>query len=438
MADEGNVTLFKQLYSKLAEALSVGTPNASPGQNYIALCNPGILLDPSLRLERDVNAQQTWAGLLDNVPEPNWVYTPTNTGISSIYEQVLDGKELPAIELTRAQQAQLRAAQEVVMNDRFEPTPRYNAYVRYEALYQTALTRYATAQTESANSGRPIPSELVNALNQARANWNTFGFKGQIETARATIANLEALNPNPWWEALRNRFVNAAAGKPFEPSTTYPEYGWFSGEEGWTKFTFTQQDVTRQATSSAVSGGGGVSASWGLWRVSGSADYSKETRTSSSDTTGISIAMDLMRATIQRPWLDPLVFRAHTWRLGQGSTLHGQQISSGAFVPGEERAGLMPLLPTGIIVARNLTIEGQFSHEDQTIIEEALRTEASVGWGPFAISGHYSQSRGSEVSHGNVEATGMSNADPQILGFFCDVLPLCPSPDPTLPWPATV
>ncbi|HEV7774769.1 MAG TPA: hypothetical protein VGO48_15920 [Conexibacter sp.] len=438
MADEGNVTLFKQLYSKLAEALSVGTPNAAPGQNYISLCNPGILLDPRLDLARNVNDQATWSGILDNVPEPNWVYTATNTSIASIYEQILEGKELPSIELTRTQQAQLRAAQEVVMNDRFEPTPRYNAYVRYEAEYQTALTAYATAQVDSANTGRPIPPATLNALNRARANWNTFGFRGQIETARATIANLEALNPNPWWEALRNRFMNAAAGRTFEPSTTYPEYGWFIGEAGWTEFTFTQEDVTRQETSSAVGGGGGVSAGWGLWRVSGSAEYSKETRTSSSDTTGISISMDLMRATIQRPWIDPLVFRAHTWRWGQGAVLHGDQISNGAFVPGEERAGLMPLLPTGVIVARNLVIEGQFSHEDQTIVQEALRTEMSVGWGPFSISGHYNQSRGSAVSHGNVEATGMSNPDPQILGFFCDVLPLCPSPDPSLPWPATV
>jgi hypothetical protein len=435
MADEGNVTLFKQLYSKLAEALSVGTPQAAPGQNYISLCNPGILIDPRFDLGRNVNDQQTWATLLDNVPAPNWVYTPTNTAIASLYEQILDGKELPLIELTASQKAQLRAAQEVVMDARYEPTGRYRAFLRYEAEYQTALTAYSTAKATSANTGRQIPPNLLAALNRARANWNTFGFKGQVETAQSTIANLEALNPNPWWEALRNRYVNAAAGNPFEPSTTYPGYEWFNGNEGWTEFTFTQEDVTRQSTSSAVGGGGGVSASWGLWKVSGSAEYSKETRTSSSDTTGISISMDMMRATILRPWLDPLVFRAHTWQWGQGATLHGQQISKGAFVAGEERAGLMPLLPTGIIVARNLVIEGQFSHEDQTIVQEALRTEASVGWGPFAISGHYSQSNGSAVSHGNVEATGISNPHPQILGFFCDVLPLCPSPDQSLPWP---
>lgn len=438
MADEANLTLFKQLYSKLAEALSGGTSNAAPGQNYISLCNPGILIDPSLRLESDVG-QQIWSRVLDGVPRPNWVYAPTDVQISDVYEQILQGKELPDIELTRTQQAQLAAAQAVVMDASYEPAPRYEAYMRYQALYHTALARYGTAQTESANTGRLVPAELLNALNQARSNWNTFGFKGHIETARATIANLEALNPNAWWEALRDRFENAAAGKPFKPSTTYPVYSSFSGETGWAQFSFTQQDVTRQSTSSAVSGGGGVRAGWSLWSVSGSADDTEGTDTRASDATGISISMDLMQATIMRPWLDPLVFRAHTWRFGEGATLYGDQISNGAFVAGEARAGLMPLLPTGIIVARNVKIEGQFSHEDQTRVAEALSSGLSVGWGPFAISGHYNQSRESAVSHGNVEATRLSNASPQILGFFCDVLPLCPSPDPTLPWPpATV
>ncbi|HKG04507.1 MAG TPA: hypothetical protein VKB03_15115 [Conexibacter sp.] len=437
MADEGNVTLFKQLYSKLAEALSVGTPNAAPGQNYIALCNPGILLDPRLNVAREAPAQQIWASLLDNVPYANWVYTPTNMSVARVYEQILADKEVPLIELSKAQQELLARERAVIMEEEGEPTRRFLAYRRYQALYLRALTAFATAQTTMANTGTPIPPEATEALNEAREDWNTFGFKGQVEAAQATVANLEALNPNTWWRALRNQYENTRGTLPFEPTTTYPDYSWFIGEEGWTRFTFTQEDVVRQSTSSAVGGGGGVSANWGLWRVSGSAEYSRETKASSSDTTGISISLDLMRATITRNWLDPLVFRAHTWRIARGTSLDGRLISRGTFIPGEEGGALMPLLPTGVIVARNVVINAQFSHEDQTIVQEALRTEASVGWGPFAISGHYNQSSRSDVSHGNVSATGISNPSPQILGFFCDVLPLCPSPLPELPWPAT-
>lgn len=441
MADEPNILVFKRLYSKIAEALSVGTPTGVPGQNYLALCNPGILLDPKLSLTSNVAAQQTWGAILDNVPTPNWIYTATNTQIASVYDQILTGKELPDVGLTKQQKDHLAAAEAVVMTPKRKPTPTFKAYMEYQSQYLQALTAYQTAQTTSANTGQPMPTALQEALNQARSNWNTFGSKGQVEAAQATVRNLSQLDPNTWWAQLQNAYENASitasGGAPFEPSTTYPDYSWFGGQKGWTHFTFDTTDVTQQATSSAVQAGGGVSANWGLWRVSASADYSKSTDTSSSDTTAIKVSMDIMRATIMRPWLDPLVFRAHTWRLGKASPLYASQISNGSFVPGASNAGLMPLLPTGILVARNVSIGAQFSHADQTTVQSALSTSASVGWGPFAINGHYSQSDGSAISHGSATNTTIANPDPQILGFFCDVLPLCPSPNPALPWPTT-
>ncbi|HEX4805535.1 MAG TPA: hypothetical protein VFU94_06510 [Conexibacter sp.] len=437
MADTGNLTVLKQLYSKLAEALTAGTPEAAPGQSYITLSNPGIFIDPRLAPERDVAAQRAWASRLDNVPSANWVYTPTDMSVAHLYDDILRCKELPLSELERAQQALLDRERAVIMDKQGRPTRRIADYRRYQGQYLRALTDYGTAKADMANRGTPVPPETLEALNDAREDWNTFGFKGEVQAAQATVANLEALNPNPWWTELTNRFRNEYEPVGFAPTTTDPGYSRLVGDSGWTRFTFTQEDVVRQGTSSAVSGGGGVSGDWGLWRVSGSADYRRDTRSSSSDTTGISISLDLMRATIVRGWLDPLVFRAHTWRLGRSTRLGGQLIAKGTFLPGEGGGGLMPLLPTGVIVARNVVVKTQLSHQDQTMVDEALRAEASVGWGPFAISGHYNQSSSSDVSHGNVTATGISNPTPQILGFFCDVLPLCPSPLPDLRWPET-
>src|SRR5580692_2812317 len=149
MPDEPNIVVFKKLYSKIAEALSVGTPTGVPGQNYLSLCNPGILIDPSLKVTNDVSAQQTWASILDNVPEPNWVYTPTNILISSIYDQVLEGKELPDIGLTKTQKEKLAEAQALVMTPERKPTSTFNAYMEYQSAYLTALAAYQTAQATS-------------------------------------------------------------------------------------------------------------------------------------------------------------------------------------------------------------------------------------------------------------------------------------------------
>jgi hypothetical protein len=440
MAEDTNEVLFKKLYSKLAAALSVGTPQAVPGQNYLALCNPGILLDPELKAESEGVAERTWSALLDNIPEPNWVYTPTNTQISSVFKGVLEGKELANVGLTAEQKTKLEAARAIVMTEE-QPSKKFKAYQAYRKKYQEAQTAYQSAVATAANSGKEPPAELLENLNEARSEWSTFGFREEVEAANATIANLQQLDPNTWWKRLENAYANATvtAGKSeFELSNTYPDYASLVGEKGWTGFTFNEEEAVKQTSASAVEAGGGVEGGWGLWRVSAEAGYGKKSKSSSSDATALSISLELMRATIMRPWLDPLVFRAHSWRFSKSSNLYGKLISKGSFVPGGsgEEEGLLPMLPTGIVVARNVKIEGKFSHEDQSTVEKELKGGGSVGWGPFAIQGHYSQSESSSISHGSMTATSVANADPQIIGFFCDVLPLSPSPDQTLPWPS--
>jgi hypothetical protein len=435
-AETNDVVLLKQLYSKLAEALSIGTPTAVSGQNYLSLCNPGILLDPALDLTKAAG-QATLATILNAVPNPNWVYSQTGESVANVYDDVLKSKELPIVELTAAQKKQLQEAQDLLMGPKFEMTPRYENYLKYKKQYEDALTAYQTARTTAANTGAEMPPGVEDALDQARKEWNSFGFRAQIDGAQATINNLQQLDPNAWWERLEGQYEKATVKgvSTFQLTNVYPDYKILLGDRGWTSFSFSKTDATHQATASAVSAGGGASASWGLWRVAAEADYSKSKHFESNDALGMTVNMEMMRATIMRPWLDPLVFRAHSWRFG--AQFHNQHVSMGTFVPGTMPDGtLMPLFPTGILVARNLSISGAFSHADQERISEAISGSASVGWGPFAISGHYSQSKESEISHANASATAIANPDPQIIGFFCDVLPVSPSPDPTLQWPS--
>jgi len=438
MPDETNVVLLEKLYSKLAAALAIGTPSAKPGQNYLTLCNPGILLEPHFDLTK-VGNQAIWAEIVDAVPNPNWVYSPTNSTAADVYSDVLRGKELPIVELTETQQKELSDAKAVLFEGNEEPSVRYRRYEDYEAKYYEALTNYLTARATSLNTGVAMTPGVESKLNRASGEWNTFGHKTEVENAQATIANLQQLNPNGWWKTIDDRFRNGMVAGPngeFHPIGTYPEYQTFMGNTGWTRFSFNQEDLTHQANSSTVSAGGGVSASWGLWHVSAGANYSKESKFSSSDATNMTVTLEMMRASILRPWLDPLVFRSQAWRFSQ-AMFHNQFVSTGTFVPGEmPKNTLMPLFPTGVLVARNVAISGTFSHEDQKVIAEAASGEASVGWGPFAISGHYSQSSGSELSHASTTATSIANTDAQIIGFFCDVLPTSPNPDPSLHWPS--
>jgi hypothetical protein len=437
MAESTDINIYKKLYSKLADSLSVNSESPVAGQNYLALCAPGILLEAELEAEKEGPGQQIWSGLLDPVMNLNWIYTPKNISVGSVYSRILNGKELPVVELNAAQKQQLASARAVVMqpNSR-KPTPTYEAFIEYESVYLEKLFEYEKCRADFNNGGTPIPAKVQEDLKRAGRQWSTFGARGEIEGAMATIENLQGLNPNTWWEEL-TRAYNAAkvnvGGAEFAASHTYPAYPRLVGDDGWVEFKFAGADMTHQANSKSVEAGGGAEGSWGLFSVSASANFRENVNHESSTASGLSISVDLMRASIIRPWLDPLVFRAHTWRWGATSPLAGTMISKGAVAPGPEEAD-MPLLPTGVLVARNLEIAGSFSSSEQETVEKAIETSASVGWGPFSISGHYSQDEKSAYAKASVSASGMAQPAPQIIGYFCDVLPLCPSPDPSLPW----
>ncbi|HET7454378.1 MAG TPA: hypothetical protein VFJ76_02545 [Solirubrobacterales bacterium] len=221
-------------------------------------------------------------------------------------------------------------------------------------------------------------------------------------------------------------------GRSFDPTNTYPSYAALVGGEGsWTKFSFTQADLAKQATSSTVEASGSVGGGWGLLSFGGGANYKKHTEETSMDYSSLELEVEIMRASIERPWLDPLVFRAHSWRFKDASKVISDGGSSVA--PGQAESGaLMPLLPTGVLVARKLKLKNALSHEDMQLAEEELKVHASIGWGPFSLSGSYGQSSKSFAQHSSVKEGGIEVEDPQVIGFFCDALPLCPSPNPQL------
>ncbi len=63
-----------------------------------------------------------------------------------------------------------------------------------------------------------------------------------------------------------------------------------------------------------------------------------------------------------------------------------------------------------------------------------IETSASIGWGPFSVSGNYSSSNSQATSNFTKSSTGITVPGSQIIGFVCEVLPLSPNPDPSLNW----
>lgn len=95
------------------------------------------------------------------------------------------------------------------------------------------------------------------------------------------------------------------------------------------------------------------------------------------------LSFQALRVNIHRPWLDEGLLEDRRWRLLPGFPFRSYSTGN----PDEAEGAAMPMYITGFLVARNLrgTLDGK---------------------------------------------TLTSGSDPQIIGYFCKVVPPCPNPDP--------
>ena len=141
--------------------------------------------------------------------------------------------------------------------------------------------------------------------------------------------------------------------------------------------------------------------------------------------------MELMRVTIDRPWMDETVFESQAWKFLAGTPYYNKLISSGANAPSgiaPPDSDVMPFLPTGLLLARRVSLSGGWTHDLQTTFHQHTSSGASVGWGPFSFSGRYESDDASSYTEAHVAGNAITWDAPQIIGFFVQVLPKSPQP----------
>jgi hypothetical protein len=97
----------------------------------------------------------------------------------------------------------------------------------------------------------------------------------------------------------------------------------------------------------------------------------------------------------------------------------------------------MPFLITGLLLARNVSLTGSWNADLKTTYDSMTRGGASVGWGPFSFGGSYVSSQHNDYHSAQISGSTITFADPQIIGFFVELLPLSPNPAPTLQFAST-
>lgn len=430
-----NAVLYEKLYSKLAIALGVGTSSRDSGymigESLLSIYNPGQYLPVGLNPETSPADNLEISQIFDTSPMFDFSYAPSTLTVSNAYKSILDYKLFPIADLSEAERKKLEEARKSYA-DRKEACD--------EAMYKywDACDALDEAEASFKNGSGPRPSSrLRGAVDAAMNDWIAAG-KVQQEKDLAIIQQLEGRDGAVFWQDLDARWAanqgKLPTGMEFPQAVLAPSYkNWFK-TEGWTKFSFSQTDMDNQKNSNALGVAGSLDGNFGIFTISGSGDYKKEQSYVKINQTTLDFSCELMRVTINRPWMNPLLFNSRAWKFDQ--TAPAAQYSSGGSIDNVIiPKGPFVSLPTTAILARNVKIVGKLTKTEEDIVSEAINGRASLGIGPFSITGRVNYNDRTEKISGSIAGNTIEINDTQIIAAISQVLPQLPNPDPNLPWP---
>jgi hypothetical protein len=160
----------------------------------------------------------------------------------------------------------------------------------------------------------------------------------------------------------------------------------------------------------------------GIWSLGAQKALRRETL--SAQTKRIRIRFKYARVGVRRPWLDASLFSLANWSMA-GRTRH--QLSTGSLSRNE---GLFPLLPTALIVARDLELSGEWATEDAIRIRSTLDRNEILGFGPFALAGRFKlPQRTTKTIKSSFDGIKISAPGLQVIGCLSTLVPACPPLD---------
>lgn len=445
-------TLFSAFTSPPAQAQGQGASQAD--QTYLTLEWPGLQIDVAQfanpwspqNPKGSTESTENLSFLVDKVQSLNPIYSANGQNISDIYNLVVNAQVVPPPLDPTAQKQYDEAiaflqADGTDYDDAGKPitikvdSPIYAAYKKKKKAYDNAVVsmmssyfEYDMSKPDDQRKWSLLGPTFIDAVNTAWDDWNN-AQKTKVEDKLAILAQSSNNQVGVVFNAAKAQFNNlrkvslTVPGKVYWASYASPA-NWFasSASEEWTTVTIDSQSLHRSEHSDYTNMSAGGSASWGLWSVGGS--FSKQDSHQSMDqtTTGLTVSFKFARVDITRPWLNFLLFSMKGWKVAEAYSASG--LSNGTK---KQPLGIpFPNLPTSFIAVRDLKITATWGHEDSSFISSKLSTSASLGWGPFAISGSYSQGSEDKKFNSNFDGRTISNDGLQIIGWVNTIVPACP------------
>ena len=392
-------------------------------------------------------ASENFARLIDLIPAVQADYATTTVQSDKIYGQIVNtanATEKPDPEAMKTwQQAYDYLNKTTTIKDfrdnettQVEDTPIYAAYKKNQTNYLTAVgacrsayNNYDLTDPKQQREWQANEPALQANLNNA---WDTWRSQGATQVEQALSAMDHSINSAVLsiLEGDQKIYSNSqlagqtVGGAPWHLSYGQPTNWYDPSVSGFAQFNVSTQNLKTTADSKFTSYGGGTSFSFGLWSVGGSFNHTKGATNYHMDATNLQISMEIGVVRLFRPWMDGSVYSMGGWNMGDA--YKKGRISTGNLKTAASEKAVMPLLPTAFIVARNISISGDWSSEDKSHIESATSGSASVGWGPFQIGGNYSTSSSKDTFVSNFQDGSIKIPGLQIIAWVSEIVPQCP------------
>lgn len=453
MADPKNADATNALRAKLHKILVGEKPTPGTYLSFITGGYPqseytlGFLQDPS-QLEQ----AHDFAMLTNTIPVSVGDWVADGTSMWTRYEDWLDRYDSPPFSLTDKQKTDLSAATALLDTG-------YKTYREYESEYNnTYFDWYDLQVMPKEDRPKDYNTQLARAKrlrDQAQKDWEipSLGNRAAVERAMATVSDLERRDPVFTKDRMRRKLgvpVDSPNGS-YYPTTIYPANPLGeAGEDtvfqhlakslsangdaeaaaglGWPKFTFASNEVKQYNTDNNYQWGGRASVGSLFWSASVDNKGIRQYSEYSSDTNKLSMEFELLRAPILRSWFDSYLLTGRGWKWPSMSKEHPEtsDVFSNGQLPAE---GGWQMIPTEVIMVRNLKVKMDMSSSVNRETLTKTKSSAEAGFGFFQLKGSVETSQGTKAYEFTESADGIECAQPQIVAYFCRLMPKSPNPD---------
>lgn len=430
--------VLSTIYDRLMDAISYQPAGKATGLSKGVLqMAQNFVLNPAdyenavgpVTPDGSLTTAQSFSALADTLPaDTSSVYTPGTQPLSTVYSNIVNNangtkSEVPEQRLaydeaynflTTVQKIKGVGGKETVSLVPTDIAQTYDdnqtAYITAVAAYRTAYNGYDLTKTADQRAWNAVAPSLQLLVDKSWQAWNRMG-KAQVEEAQNILAS--SIN-----DAVASAISSAqqdvspdhqiapmdAGGRPFLLSYAQPS-NWTDPACKASKLTISSANLNKSSSAEASSYAAGAKGQYGLWTAGGDVEHKNETSQSHMDADTFELSAELILVRLMRPWFNPLLFGMSGWYVK-------------GYAPGQISTQVLPLVPTALVVARNVTIKANFSTEDKKHMASSTSGSVSVGWGPFSVSGKYSNSKSSDSFQSTLNGGTLSLPGLQVIGVL--------------------